>query len=237
MIQIDLTDDLAAFGQKLALLSEQNIRYAIAGAMTRAGKLAQQDLQEALPRYIDRPNRWTMGSTFVQFAKPADLTVTVGIRGSDRNGRTGAAKYLMPLIQGGTPRPKGADLSASKLAGRQGVLIPAQGGPVKLNQYGNVSLSNYAKVLSAARRPGSGFYVAPVRRGSTTLGLFQRQEGFLRGTSTLESRTRRIFTLDTSPKRRSQQLPLESILEGAFRRALPGEVQAGLEGELKRLLS
>lgn len=236
MLQFDLSDDLARFGEHLALLSERNIRYALAGAMTRAGKVAQQDLVEALPRYIDRPNRWTMGSTFVQFAKPADLTVTVGIRGQDRAGRTGAAKYLAPLIQGGPPRPKGADLSASKIAGTRGVLIPAQGGPVRLNQYGNVSLSNYAKVLSATRSKGSGVYVAPVRPGSPVKAVFQRREGFMRGTSTLESTTRRIFTIDPNPKRRTPQLPLHDLLEASFRRHLPDAVQTGLRTELSRLL-
>lgn len=237
VLQIDLTDDLARFGQKLALLSEKNLRFAVAGALTRAGKVAQQDLLEAMPRHIDRPNRWTMGSTFVQYAKPADLTVEVGIRGQDRAGRTGAAKYLMPLIEGGQPRPKGADLSASKIAGVRGVLVPSQAGPVRLNQYGNVSLSNYAKVLAAARTKGSGVYVAPVRQGSATLAVFQRREGFMRGTSTLQSTTRRLFTIDPNPKRRQQQLPLAQILEGSFLKALPREVQQGLEAELKRLLS
>lgn len=239
MLQIDLTDDLAQVGARLALLSEKNIRYAIAGALTQAGKLAQQELLEEMPRYIDRPNRWTMGSTFVQYAKPADLAVAVGIRGQDRAGRTGAAKYLAPLIEGGAPRLKGADLSASKIAGvSNAVLIPAKGGPVKLNQFGNVSLSNYAKVLSAARSKGtgSGFYVAPVRQGSQVKAVFQRKDGFIRGTSTLASTNRRVFTLDPNPKRRAPQLPLHPLLEASFRRHLPTTIQTSLERELARLM-
>lgn len=234
MLRIDITDSIQPAIAKLGKLTEQNIRFVVARAMTEAGKVAQQDLKQSMPRYIDRPNPWTMGSTYVQFAKASDLTLTVGIRDQDRSGRTGAAKYLMPLIQGGPPRPKGADLSASKIAGTRGVLIPAKDGPVRLNQYGNVSLSNYAKVLSAARTPGSGVYVAPLRAGSSVKAVYQRTERFMGRTSTLESSTRLLFTIDPSPRSRAARFPVQQVLETGFRRAFPGLLQSGLQTELAR---
>jgi hypothetical protein len=234
MLRIDVTDTIQPAIAKLGKLTETNIRFVVARAMTNAGKAAQQDLKQAMPRYIDRPNPWTLGSTFVQFAKASDLTLTVGIRDQDSRGRTGAAKYLMPIIQGGQPRPKGADLSASKIAGTRGVLIPATGGPVRLNQYGNVSLSNYAKILTAARTPGSGIYVAAVKRGSNIKAVFQRKEGFIGRTSTLESSTRRLFTIDPNPKGRSARFPVPQLLEASFRQAFPALLTSGLQAELAR---
>lgn len=234
MLRIDVTDTIQQASSKIALLSEKNIRFVVAKALTDAGKAAQQDLKAEMPRYIDRPNPWTMGSTYVQFAKASDLAVEVGIRNEDRNGRTAAGKYLQPLIAGGQPRMKGADLSASKIAGVRGVLIPLASGPVRLNQYGNVSLSNYAKVLQAARTPSSGFYVAPVRRGSSVKAVFQRQDKFLGRTSTLERTTRRLFTIDPSPKNRTARFPVVQLLQTSIGKSLPGILQAGLEAELAR---
>lgn len=234
MLRIDITDSIQPAIAKLGKLTEQNIRFVVARAMTEAGKAAQQDLKQSMPRYIDRPNPWTLGSTYVQFAKASDLTVTVGIRTTDSRGRTPAGRYLMPLIKGTQPVAKGADLSASKIAGARGVLIPARGGPVRLNQYGNVSLSNYAKVLAAARTPGSNYYVAPVRRGSSVKAVFQRKEGFMRGTSTLESTTRRVFTIDPNPKIRAARFPVTQVLEDGFRQAFPALLRSGLQAELAR---
>lgn len=234
MARFDVTDTIQPAVEMLGRLTEQNIRFVVAKAMTEAGKTAQQQLKADMPRYIDRPNPWTMGSTYVRFAKASDLTVEVGIRAQDNQGRTGAAKYLMPLITGGAPRFKGADLSASRVAGTRGVLIPSPGGPVRLNQYGNVSLSNYAKVLSAARTPGSGVYIAPVRPGSSVKAVFQRKERFIGRTSTLESSTRRLFTIDPSPKVRAARFPVQPLLEASFRQALPGLLRTGLQAELAR---
>lgn len=234
MLRIDITDSIQPAIAKLGKLTEQNVRYVVARAMTNAGKATQQQLRQALPRYIDRPNPWTMGSTYVQFAKADNLVVEVGIRSTDSRGRTAAGKYLQPLIKGGAPRPKGADLSASKIAGTRGVLVPSPGGPVRLNQYGNVSLSNYAKVLASARRPGSGIYVAPIKAGSSVKAVFQRTEGFVGRTSTLESSTRRLFTIDPSPRARAARFPIHQLLEDGFRQAFPELLRSGLQAELAR---
>lgn len=235
MLRFDVSDSIDPALAKLALLSEKNIRFAVARAMTDAGKAAQKDLREDMPRFIDRPNRWTLGSTYVQFAKPSTLTVEVGIRNDSTGGRTPAARYLMPLITGGPPRPKGADLSASKIAGTRGVLIPAQSGPVRLDRYGNVSLSNYARVLSGARTARSGLFVAPVRPGSSVKAIYERRDGFLPRSSTTQSTTRRLFTIDPNPRQRSPRFPVQQLLEDSFRQALPAALQGSLQAELARL--
>jgi hypothetical protein len=233
MLRIDITDTIKPAIAKLGQLTDVQLRYVVASAMTEAGKAAQESLKQSMPRYIDRPNPWTMGSTFVQFAKASDLTVTVGIRDQDRRGRTGAGKYLAPLITGGPPRPKGADLSASALAGTRGVLVPARGA-VRLNQYGNVSLSNYAKILGSARAKDAGIYVAPVKAGLSTKAVFQRKTGFLGRTSTLDTTTRRLFTIDPTPKVRTARFPVTRILEDGFREAFPNLLRTGLQAELAR---
>lgn len=234
MLRIDITDSIQPAIAQLGKLTEQNIRFVVAKAMTEAGKAAQQQLKQSMPRYIDRPNPWTMGSTFVQFAKASDLTLTVGIRDQDNRGRTGAAKYLMPLIKGGAPRPKGADLSASKIAGTRGVLIPAKAGPVRLNQYGNVSLSNYAKVLESARTGSNGYFVGKLNGSGSRKGIFRRGEGMMGRTSTVQGYLKLAFVIEPNPKARAARFPVPQLLETSFRQAFPALLQSGLQAELAR---
>lgn len=232
MASRSVTTDIAQLGPKLRLLTDTQLRYAVAGAMTEAVKATHKDLQQDLPRFIDRPTRWTVNAAFARFAKPSDLTAEVGLRS---DGSNSAGRYLQPLIRGTRPELKRVDRSASALAraASSAVLVPAKGA-VPINQYGNVSLSNYAKIIGGARSKQSGFFVAPVRRGSTTMAVFQRTTGFIPRTSTLESSTRRLFTLDPNPVSRQAKLPLEQILNDGFSRHWPGALRSRFTAELRR---
>tara|TARA_B100000579_G_C22637620_1_gene759804 strand:+ start:18 stop:749 length:732 start_codon:yes stop_codon:yes gene_type:complete len=236
----DVTSDIEKAIDKLSVLDQKNIAYAVAKAMTLTGQLAEKKLKLQMESKIDRPTRWTMNSTFVKFAKPTDLVMEVGIRPTDSKGRTAAGKYLQALIKGGLPRYKGADLSASKIGGYRGVLVPSKKSPVRLNKFGNVTLSKYSTVLSSARDAGrsqGGFYIAPVKRGSSVKAIFQRKSSFIRGTSTLENKTSRVFVLDPSPKPRAKVLDLPSILGKSIQRDFPMFMKQRFEQELARKLA
>lgn len=235
MLTFDVSDTLGQAASRLALLSEKNIRYVVARALTDAGKAAQADLKADMPRFIDRPTRWTLGGTYVQFAKTADLTVEVGIRNDSTGGGTPPARYLQPLITGGPPRPKGADLSASKIAGTRGVLIPHTGG-MRLDRYGNVSLSNYTAVLSGVRDKTSGLFVGKVTPSGSVKGIFRRSENFLPRSNTVQGRLRLLFVVDPNPKPRTPRFPVQHLLEDSIRKSLPSLLQQGLQEELAKQL-
>jgi hypothetical protein len=232
MASRSVTTDIDRVSQQLARLTDTQVRYAIAGAMTRAVIATREQLKAELPTFIDRPTRWTINAAYAQFARPSNLTAEVGLR---TDGSRSAGRYLQPLIQGTRPLIKPVDRSAATLAGvsTSAALVPSRGG-APINQYGNVSLSNYAKILGNARIKGSGIYVAPIKRGSATKGVFQRTTGFIPRTSTLESSVRRLFTIDPTPAIRQRRLPLEQILNQAFSRHWPGELRSGINAELRR---
>jgi hypothetical protein len=237
-VRIDFdAEALTALDKRVRLLTDQNLRYVAAKALTGAAQAAQQDLKQATPRYITNPTRWTLGGTYVRFAKASDLTAEVGFR-SDAQGRGNpAGRYLLPIVKGTTPKLKGADLAASKIARetRGAVLVPAKGSGL-VNAAGNVPLSKYATILGQARQGGGRYYIGPVKRGSSVKAVFERKEGFIGRTSTLETTTRRLFTLDPNPKQRRQQFPVRQVLEQGFASAWRAQVAAAFDAEVARRL-
>ena len=231
-IRIDFdTQALSRLDGRVRLLTDQNLRFVAARALTESAKAAQSGLKEAMPRFIDQPTRWTLGSTFVQYARANNLETTIGIR-SDKQGRGNAAgRYLRPIVEGTTPKIKGADLSATKIAGVSSgaVLVPARNSPLRKTAAGNYTISAYAKVLGSARQGGGKYFIAPVKPGSPTQAVFARAG---RGGKT----TRRVFTIDPSPKTRRPVFPVQEILSKAFGQAWPVEVRRAFEAEVARKL-
>jgi hypothetical protein len=237
MASLNLDTELERLDKRVRLLTDQNIRYMAARAMTGAAKAAQAALREATPRYIDNPTRWTVNGTYVRFARADTLEAEVGFR-QDKQGRGNAAgRYLLPIVKGTTPKLKGADLSATKIAGvgQGAVLVPAKDAGLK-NAAGNVPLSKYATILGSARQGNSRYYIAPVKPGSSIKAVFERKEAFIGRTSTVESSVRRVFTIDPKPKVRRPQFPVRQVLEQGFAREWPAQLRLAYRAEVERKL-
>ena len=232
----DVTSDINKALKGLTALDEKNIMFATAKAMTLTGQYTQNKLKVALAAAIDRPTPYTMNSTFVTFAKPSNLFMEVGIRNQTYRGRVPAGRYLQALIKGTTPTVKAVDQAASKLAGYRGVLVPSQKSPVKLDRYGNVSLANYKKVVGGARQ-GRTYYIAPVKRGSSVKAIYERKTGFIGRTSTLESKTSRVFVITPNPKMRQKRLDLPIILGNTVRQEFPKFLEQRFNAEIGRKLA
>lgn len=227
-----VTSDIDRMSERLRVLTDTQVRYAVAKAMTQAVVATREQLKAELPSYIDRPTRWTINAAYARFARPTELVAEVGLR---TDGSNSAGRYLQPLIRGLRPQVKPVDRSAAAAArvSPNAVLVPSKGSGL-INQYGNVSLSNYAKIVGGARDKQGGYYIAPIKRGSTTMGVYQRTTGFIGRTSTLESSSRRLFTIDPTPALRQRRLPLEQLLDKGFSRHWPGALRSSLTAELQR---
>lgn len=233
MIQVSLsTGSLQQVTGMVEALTERNIAFAVARAMNGAAEHAQGELKAELKRSIDRPTRWTLGGTFRTYAKASNPEVVVGMRSDPQPRGNPAGRYLRPLVYGTGPRLKGADLSAQKVAKapRGAVLVPARAAGL-LDGSGNVPLRRQAQIL-AGLRSGRGYYVAPVRRGSATLAIFESRESLLGRTSTVIRERRRLFTLDTNPAPRQPSLQLHRTLSEAFAARWPTELRSSLNQEL-----
>lgn len=236
---IDIKFDISQLNNAerfVALLSERNINFAVSRAINNSAAHAKAALVEELTDTIDRPTRWTLGGAFNTFSKPTTLEAAVGLRTDNQARGNPAGRYLMPMIRGTQPRLKGADLSATKIANgqRSAVLVPARSAGLT-DGFGNVPLRTQTKILSGLRA-GRGYYVAPVRKGSTIKAIFESSSGFLGRTSTLVSSRRRLFTIDPAPKIRQPSIRLQETLVTAFRRKWETELPASFEAEMRRRL-
>jgi hypothetical protein len=240
MLNVSLdTSEITRLAERAALLTEKNLRHAVAKAMTKSGRKAQASLRDQAPRFIDNPTSWTMGGIFQRpYAKADGLTITLGFATERRGRGSPAGRYVNPMAAGTSPHLKGADLSASRLAGvsSRSVLIPALTSGLK-DSFGNVPLRKQAEILGKARAGGaSGVFIAPVKRGSKTMAIFQRREGFIPRTSTLESSVQRLFTIDESPKPRARQFPVQQVVMDSFTSTWRRSMSDALDIEMRRVL-
>tara|TARA_B100000963_G_scaffold43697_1_gene32601 strand:- start:179 stop:901 length:723 start_codon:yes stop_codon:yes gene_type:complete len=233
----DVSSDINKALKGLTALDEKNISFAVAKAMTLTGQFAEKKLKAEMEIAIDRPTPYTINSTFVTFAKPSNLFMEVGIKTVARANRVAAGRYLQSIIKGGSPTFKAADLAASKIAGYKGVLVPSSKSPVKKNRYGNISLGNYKKVIGGARQRNGSYFIAPVKRGSSVMAIYERKTGFIGRTSTIQSNTSRVFVISPSPAQRTKRLNLPIVLGHTVKKEFPNFMKQRFNVEIARKLN
>jgi hypothetical protein len=221
----------------LELLTEKNLRFATGRAMNSSAWAARSDLQTTLGKTSGGPiqggaTRWTIGAAYVSKASAQSLAAEVGLRSDTPRA---AGRYISVLTKGTRPREKAVDRSAARIAGQgRGVAVIPSRSAGLTDQRGNVSLRSYATIIGKARTGADGYFVAPVRRGSSTMAVFQRKTGFIGRTSTLDSGIRRMFTLDPSPKARGSTYDIKGDLNRSIERVWPGKIRQLLMEELAR---
>mgnify|MGYP003347940546 CR=1 FL=1 len=251
-ISID-SSDLQQAVDKLGLLTEKNIRFIVAEAMTTASKAAQVELQNSMRsgRYINNPTPFTLNSTYVRFARASDLTTEVGFKQFATKG-TPAGRYLQHLVTGGPREAKRSEmrLRSSGVIGGSRFLVPTGVTPLKLNQYGNLPASAYTQVLSRlkafntagatqnvsraaasqAKRQQRDYFVG--RPGGLPEGIYARVGrrpkggGLPRGFHT-------VFYITNQPNYRPT-FPIPSILNAAYERTFQATLPSLIEAELAR---
>lgn len=148
MIVVSVASDIKALASRLTTFSERRIRFNVAQSLTRTAKDAQEAIKANLPRVFDRPNNYTINSTYYSRATPENLTSSIQLK--DQTGGRGvpASKYLAPSIFGGARNVKRVELA---LAGKGIVpngMTVAPGSGAKLDSYGNVTRGQYGQIIS-----------------------------------------------------------------------------------------
>jgi hypothetical protein len=234
VIRLELDSNLNTTIGKLAGLTDRNIRFAAARSLTATVRHAQAQMKAA----ITNPNgpieggasRWTVGALRSQWANPGRLVAEVGFVSDQPRA---AGRYLQPLIRGGQPVAKAVDRKASaSVQGRtvRGALLPTRG--TRLDRHGNIPFTALGRALERINEPGSGVFMRPLRRGG--FGVFQRGERFIGRTSTLESETRLLYTIDPTPRPRRRTFPVHELLRRSVDGHFPGHYKASIEAELRR---
>jgi hypothetical protein len=242
MLQITLAIDTKAL-DRFGRLTDKNIRYATGRALAATVKQAEKRFKADLAKSSGGPikggaTRWTIGAAYHVNPKPTNLVAEVGLRSDQPRA---AGRYISPMIQGGRPRTKGADLAASALAGSKVTMVPTRA--QRLDSKGNVSKAAFAKALTGwASKKNTGtlvnyanrMFMIPIKGPDGRMGIFERtgkagrgRYGSLRGTSMR-------FTLEPNPKPRASTYDLRGDLKRSVDQLWPGEIKAQLMAELAR---
>lgn len=139
-------------------------RYAGAVALTKTGKLTQEEEQKGIAKAFDRPKPFTVKSTYLVPAKKDNLTVRVGIKDK-------TAVYLSHHVKKRSRAVKGIEryMRARKLLPSSMYVVP--GHDARLNSYGNLTLAAYKKIVDGALTKGSIYFYADI---NGTKAIWQR---------------------------------------------------------------
>ena len=246
MLDLKLDTNIPEKAGKLALLTDLQLRYAVAQAMTDAAKAGQQAITNSMSRYIDRPTPFTQNSTYVSFANPNRMHAEVGFRQFAAKG-TPAGEYLSAMAKGGDRPPKpGERLLRSRglIQGGQ-FIVPnreAENAALVVDSYGNVPKGTYSRMYSQLRSySGIGSLQnatgsARSRRKRKTFGQFflsgSRRAILYRAPDSREVETA-FIVLDDAPNH-EKRFPIVDILNQEVARTYPQLIRSSLERELRR---
>jgi hypothetical protein len=242
------TKELTRLADRAALLTEKNLRYAVAQAMTDSAKDAQARLKAETPRFVDRPTPWTENSTYVRPAGPNRLTIEVGFKQDAVKG-TAAGEYLNPMARGG-------DRSSTRVEG-----VLRSGGVIKRDQFivptpafrgdpfGNVPKGTYTMMLSQIKAfsgplgylnasgarskrkratAGQFFTIRSRELGEGPKGIFYRAPG--------ERSFELAFGVLNDAPNYERRFPIQRILNDEYAKAYARNIQTSLARELERAL-
>jgi hypothetical protein len=97
MLKLNMEIDGDAFERDADAYVSGTVEPGLVDAVNRIAELAVEALVEAMPRYLDRPNPFTLNAFKVKRATPRDLTAEVYAQPMQ-------ARYLTYVIDGGVRR-------------------------------------------------------------------------------------------------------------------------------------
>lgn len=183
--QIKIEWDSRALTRALDNMTQRQMPFAIALALTRTAQKIKGSEIEEMHRVLDRPTPFTLNSLYIRPATKTKQEAEVFFKDFAPKG-TPAAKYLMPQVVGGprsNKRLEGALRRRGFLHDNE-FLIPGEAAP--LNAYGNISAGFATKILSAIganpdplsnSRRGKSYFFGAIGDidGLPTRGIWERR--------------------------------------------------------------
>jgi hypothetical protein len=253
-MKLDVSVDLKGFEAAMDNLAKEQIPFATAYALTQTAKLAQKAVEDAMPRYLDRPTPFTRRAVFTRPATKRRLLAEVQIKdgkATAAGGRDSSGKPIKQLghqVEGGVRPYKQFELllQSRGLMPRGWYAIP--GKDIPLNQYGNVPSGIINRVLSQLQAH-SVMYIdrnesaaSKARQAKSKTKRLQRYFVVMPGGHTrlipgIWERTsfgfgqsiRPLFIYVQKAPQYSKRLPFHDIVRRTVERELPGMFRKGAE--------
>jgi hypothetical protein len=168
-MEISVKHNIDKLLPKLAAVGSRQTPFVVAMALTKTGKIAQEEIKKAMPRAFDRPTSYTLNSTYLRPATKTRLEALVKIKDENFKGLA-ANKWLHAEVFGGVRNLKRSERSL-KIKGylKDGEqIVPGKG--VSLDGYGNIRGGQMSKILGALQSnadPMQNETTASRKRGRT----------------------------------------------------------------------
>ena len=185
----NLSNDFKSMERVLNSLQKDVIEKAKVRALNRTvDKIREHTVKYVLPKYIDRPTRWTLNSVMTRYASRKGVMEARVLFKDDRHVRrsgSAAAKYLSAMIEGQQRLPKGFEYRLRSL----GVISKSQyavpGANARLNRSGNIPAIHIREMLkdievsSKSRTESVKYFVLP-KPPNKPIGIYSRSGKRLR---------------------------------------------------------
>jgi hypothetical protein len=251
MLRIDLqTTGLDRVIKGAEALTEQQLKWAVADAMSAAAKDSQENLKRVTPQYVDKPTPFTLNSIYrwPGYVKPDRLSVEVGFKDLKQKNQGSTRHYLLPMVQG-TARPATrGEQRLRSISGFGGMYyIPAnyKNSGINFNSYGNPVAGTHTRVLSRIKafnlqgfnmnrsKPlaaGKADYFAAVMptAGGRKAGIYFRVGRKKRGFHT-------SFYLTRKAPQYKATFPVSDILHRSFAQSYQAELRRNITRKVNRL--
>lgn len=142
-----------------ARMSNDQMPYATAVALTRTAKAAKDEVERQLPSLIDRPTAYTLHGFRLYPATKKNLVAVVDFRVAMGRG-TSARDYLAPLVYGGERKLKAFERSLQGTGLMPSGYAAIPGSAAKMDDYGNMSRGQIVQILSYFKAFGEQGYSA-----------------------------------------------------------------------------
>lgn len=124
--------------------AQNQVPFALAYTLTLMGKAGKEEMIRQLPKYFDKPTRWTLNSIFLKMADKNDAkpTAMVFIKNQSR-------AHMLHHIEGSGRPEKGYEYLLRQkgiLRGSNQFTVPAK--RLKLDSYGNIGMAKINRIMS-----------------------------------------------------------------------------------------
>lgn len=263
------TAQVSAMAKNLAALMGQ-YEWITARAMTEGVKAAKAGIaRDVFPKIKGGPTAWTRRGLIARYARKDDLRAMAGFQYGDGNwsdsafsrkaGGTPAGRYMGVNSSGGDRRPKSSELRLRRagLIGSNQFITPNSNG-VRLNSQGNVSGSEYTRMLtrlramqaegssqdsprgpgsrgrSAAKRKQSDYFLMRYEGGRPSRWQLGAKPAFIAKRVGPGGRGFKPAFWITDQPNYERRFNVQSIAMREFNRVFPKEFEAGVTRELRR---
>ncbi len=163
-------------------IEKKQLPFAMAKTLTKTAQQIKEASIKEMPRILDRPTAYTLGSLYVRPAKKKELSALVYFKDKSSAGKGNpAANFLFPQVAGGWRNLKRFESSLRRIGVLPRDLSVVPGNACQLDAHGNMPSSLIIQILSYFRAFGEQGYRANItdkRKQSIARGSKKQGFGF-----------------------------------------------------------